>query len=85
MNIKTQENATILVVDDNPKNLQVLLDHLKESGFRTLIARNGEGALRQEGLALRTCTHAEIGQPPTATILRRAPRAATGAIEGAGE
>jgi diguanylate cyclase (GGDEF)-like protein len=51
MNIKRLENATILVVDDNPKNLQVLLDYLKESGFRPLIARNGEGALRQAEFA----------------------------------
>ena len=48
---ETLEHATILVVDDNPKNLQILLDHLKEAGFRTLIARNGESALRQADFA----------------------------------
>lgn len=39
--------ATILLVDDSPTNLQVLLNYLKETGFETLIARSGEGALRQ--------------------------------------
>ena len=40
-------NATILLVDDNPTNLQVLLGCLQETGFETLIAQSGEGALRQ--------------------------------------
>lgn len=40
-------NATILIVDDNPTNLQVLLSSLQETGFETLIAQSGEGALRQ--------------------------------------
>ncbi len=39
--------ATILIVDDNPTNLQVLLSSLQEIGFETLIAQSGEGALRQ--------------------------------------
>jgi signal transduction histidine kinase len=39
--------ATILLVDDSPTNLHVLLSYLKDSGFETLIARSGEGALRQ--------------------------------------
>ena len=38
---------TILVVDDNPTNLRVLLDYLKKSGFDVLVAPNGERALRQ--------------------------------------
>lgn len=42
---------TILVVDDNPVNLHVLLEYLNQSGFETLIARSGESALRQVGFA----------------------------------
>jgi diguanylate cyclase (GGDEF)-like protein len=51
MKAEIQENATILVVDDDPTNLQVLLDQLKNSGFRILIAQDGEGALRQVDFA----------------------------------
>ena len=40
-------HVTILIVDDNLTNLQVLLDFLHKSGFETLVAQNGEGALRQ--------------------------------------
>lgn len=43
--------ASILVVDDSPTNLYVLLDYLRTSGFKTLIARSGEGALRQATFA----------------------------------
>lgn len=43
--------ATILIVDDHPTNLQVLLDSLQNSGYRTLIARNGEGAIKQAAFA----------------------------------
>lgn len=36
---------TIFVVDDNPVNLKVLFTLLKESGFKVLVATNGEDAL----------------------------------------
>ncbi len=38
---------TILVVDDNPDNLDLLFDYLKGSGFRVLTASDGEAALEQ--------------------------------------
>ena len=44
---ETARKTTILVVDDHPDDLRILLDHLRNAGLRTLIARNGEGALRQ--------------------------------------
>lgn len=37
----------ILLVDDHPDNLYVLLEALDESHFRTLVALDGESALRQ--------------------------------------
>lgn len=40
-------NATILLVDDNPNNLDVLLECLTKSGFKLLIAPSGERALQQ--------------------------------------
>ncbi len=51
MKAETAEKGTILVVDDNPTNLHILLDYLNEMGFETLVARSGEGALRQLGYA----------------------------------
>ncbi|MBF0100805.1 MAG: diguanylate cyclase [Desulfobacterales bacterium] len=45
------KNYTILVVDDYPSNLRVLIDSLKDLGWKTLVARNGEGALRQAEIA----------------------------------
>lgn len=44
---------TVLVVDDTPTNLKVLADYLSAEGFRILVARNGESALKR----------AEHGQP----------------------
>lgn len=38
---------TILVVDDNPANLDIISDYLKGFGFRILVALNGESALQK--------------------------------------
>ena len=45
--MSNSEEATILVVDDNPTDLRVLVDYLHESGYRTLVANSGERALAQ--------------------------------------
>lgn len=42
-----KEKAIILIVDDNPTNLQILFDYLEKSGFKILVAPNGERAIRQ--------------------------------------
>jgi two-component system, NtrC family, sensor kinase len=39
--------GTILVVDDNPTNIQVLFDVLSEIGYRVAIAKSGEAALKR--------------------------------------
>ncbi|WP_293129100.1 response regulator [Microcoleus sp. bin38.metabat.b11b12b14.051] len=39
--------GTILVVDDNPTNIQVLFDILSEIGYRVAIAKSGEAALQR--------------------------------------
>jgi DNA-binding NtrC family response regulator len=44
--------ATILVVDDKPANIKLLFDSLKNTGYRTLAALDGESAVRQAELAL---------------------------------
>ncbi len=41
------KKATILIVDDNTTNLNVLLDYLHEVGYKVLIAPSGEQALQQ--------------------------------------
>ena len=52
MRAERNYNATILIVDDHPINLQMLLDSLQNSGYRTLIAQNGEAAIKQALFAL---------------------------------
>lgn len=42
-----QAKGTILVIDDTPANVSLLLDALAESGYRVLIAESGGGALEQ--------------------------------------
>ena len=39
--------SVILIVEDTPDNLDLLFDELRQAGFETLAARNGESALRQ--------------------------------------
>jgi signal transduction histidine kinase len=53
MDEEKEPTATILLVDDTPTNLSVLIDYLNEFGFEILIAVDGEGAL----------TAAKAGQP----------------------
>ena len=38
-------NSTILIVDDNPTNLDVLFNYLNDFGFKVLLAHDGESAL----------------------------------------
>ena len=42
---ETPDAPTILVVDDTPTNLSVLVRILEGSGYRILVARNGRAAL----------------------------------------
>lgn len=42
----TDKKKSILVIEDEPPMLQILLDKLKESGFDTLNAKNGEEGLQ---------------------------------------
>ncbi|MCW5318004.1 response regulator [Nostoc sp. KVJ3] len=47
MNIPVLETGVILIVDDNPNNLEVLSETLMDTGWEILIAVNGEGAIAQ--------------------------------------
>jgi DNA-binding response OmpR family regulator/DNA-binding CsgD family transcriptional regulator len=44
--------ATVLVVDDVPANISVLLDFLSDAGYHVLVAESGESALEQLGYAV---------------------------------
>ena len=47
MSVDTTEKGVILIVDDTPTNLEVLLDFLEDSGFQVLVAENGESAIEE--------------------------------------
>jgi diguanylate cyclase (GGDEF)-like protein len=45
---KHSESApTILIIDDNPTNLSVAVDHLESSGFTVLVAQDGSSGLKR--------------------------------------
>ncbi len=41
------EDCSILIVDDNPANLDLLFDFLSDYGFLIMVAENGVNALEQ--------------------------------------
>jgi PAS domain S-box-containing protein len=45
MSLDTTEKGIILIVDDTPTNLEMLLDCLEEYGFKVVVAEDGESAL----------------------------------------
>ncbi|MBN1542186.1 diguanylate cyclase [candidate division KSB1 bacterium] len=46
-NLRANQQAKILVVDDIPVNIQLLQTHLVGAGYQTVVAHNGEEALEQ--------------------------------------
>jgi CheY-like chemotaxis protein len=44
---QTDNTATILIVDDNPVNLEMLFQYFAHSALKTLVAQDGESALLQ--------------------------------------
>ncbi|KAF3885691.1 MULTISPECIES: hybrid sensor histidine kinase/response regulator [Nostocales] len=45
MSFNNTEKGVILIVDDTPNNLQMLFDFLEDSGFKVVVAEDGESAL----------------------------------------
>ena len=45
-----EQQATILLIEDNPLTLRVLIEHLQRLGYQTAVARSAEEALRQIGM-----------------------------------
>jgi signal transduction histidine kinase len=54
---------TILVVDDDPTNLDVLFTSLSSAGYRVLVANNGESALTQTEMAVPDIILLDIMMP----------------------
>ena len=42
-----KSKATVLIIDDVPANLDLLFKHLHRSGYRVLVAQDGQTAVRQ--------------------------------------
>jgi signal transduction histidine kinase len=45
------QNYSILIIDDNPTNLSVLVDYLEDWGFEIMVARDGETGLERAQIA----------------------------------
>ncbi|BCL34856.1 response regulator [Nostoc sp. MS1] len=45
MNMNTLDQGVILIVDDNPTNLELLFDFLANAGYTVLVAEDGESAI----------------------------------------
>ncbi len=41
------DKSSVLIVDDTPSNISVLIDYLSDTGFKVLVARDGESAIEQ--------------------------------------
>jgi PAS domain S-box-containing protein len=52
MTLKNSKRPTILLVDDTPENLQMLITVLKQAGFQIAVAQSGEEALQRVEHAL---------------------------------
>jgi len=47
MDIETQQQGTLLIVDDTPANVSVLFDFLTEAGFKILVAQDGKRGIQK--------------------------------------
>ena len=54
---------TVLIVDDTPANLAVLVDHLESSGARVVVAQDGEEALERAALVLPDLVLLDVRMP----------------------
>jgi len=45
MNTHDNQEITILLVDDTPTNLELIISYLKQEGYKTAVAKNGKTAL----------------------------------------
>ena len=55
--------ASLLIVDDAPANLGVVVDHLSERGFRVLIALDGEEAVERASFSQPELILLDVNMP----------------------
>lgn len=48
----SSDNPTVLIVDDSPANLGVVVENLEAHGFRVVVAQRGQEALQRAGYVL---------------------------------
>ena len=58
------QHPTILIIDDNPANLQVMMDHLANQGYDSMIARNGSDGLEKARLGQPDLILLDVFMPP---------------------
>lgn len=63
MNPAVDQNATVLIVDDNPANLGVLSDTLDQAGLEVWVARSGKMALERVEYALPNLILLDVMMP----------------------
>jgi CheY-like chemotaxis protein len=51
MSMPATQPAAVLIVDDDPANLELLFQHLSQAGYRVLVAETGQLALERAELA----------------------------------
>jgi len=57
------EDHTILIIEDNPNNLSVIVEYLEEAGFKIVVARNGEMGLKRAQFALPNIILLDVMMP----------------------
>ncbi len=63
MSIKSTSKSTLLIVDDIPANVSVLFDFLSASGFKVLVAQDGESALQKAFYAIPSLILLDVMMP----------------------
>src|SRR5260221_14440553 len=58
-----QALQTILIVDDTPANLALVVEYLEDRGFRVVIAQDGEEGLRRAELGRPELILLDVGMP----------------------
>lgn len=59
------QECTILIVDDNPANLEVLLTYLENVGFEVMVARDGKSAIKRAQYAHPDIILLDVVMPET--------------------
>jgi two-component system sensor histidine kinase/response regulator len=59
------QECSILIVDDNPTNLEVLLTYLESCGFELVVARDGESAVKRAQYAHPDIILLDVVMPET--------------------